>query len=217
MAADNPSPLLRRSHFIPVGPNLPIPAQWQTPRPLNEIPIVGVFSITGGNQGAMETQRILAAVQHAAKSVGKLHLSVFGRHAELRQEALRKGLENYSVEVSVDGVLEDGQIIERIRGCDVLLFVRGGISTRRSSAIAGISCAVPMVAFVGPETSWPFPDAGVILVSPSAPDELNDALVRLLANPELRAGLSRVNQLIYSEHFAWPVIARRYAALLNSL
>lgn len=217
MAAHNPSPLLRRSHFIPVGPNLPIPAQWQTPHPLNEIPIVGVFSITGGNQGAMETQRILAAVQHAAKSVGKLHLSVFGRHAELRQETLRKGLENYSVEVSVDGVLEDGQIIERIRGCDVLLFVRGGISTRRSSAIAGISCAVPMVAFVGPETSWPFPDAGVILVSPSAPDELNDALVRLLANPELRAGLSRVNQLIYSEHFAWPVIARRYAALLNSL
>ena len=217
IAADNPSPLLRRSHFIPVGPNLPIPAQWQSPRQPKEIPTLGVFSITGGNQGAIETQRILAAVQHVTKSVGKLHLSVYGRHAELRQETLRKGLENYPVELSVDGVLEDEQIIERIRGCDVLLFVRGGISTRRSSAIAGISCAVPMVAFVGPETSWPFPDAGVILVSPSDPNELNDALVRLLANPELRAGLSRVNQLIYSEHFAWPVIARRYAALLNSL
>lgn len=217
MAAHNPSPLLRRSHFIPVGPNLPIPAQWPAPHPPNDIPIVGVFSITGGNQGAIETQKILAAVQHAAKSVGKLHLSVFGRHAELRRETLRKGLDNYPVELSVDGVLEDAQIIERIRGCDVLLFVRGGISTRRSSAIAGISCAVPMVAFVGPETSWPFPDAGVILVSPSDPNELNDALVRLLGNPELRAGLSRVNQLIYSEHFAWPVIARRYTALLDSL
>ena len=217
MASDNPSPLLRRSHFVPVGPNLPIPAQWQSPRHPKEIPTLGVFSITGGNQGAIETQRILAAVQHAAKSVGKLHLSVFGRHAELRQETLRKGLENYPVELSVDGVLEDEQIIERIRGCDVLLFVRGGISTRRSSAIAGISCAVPMVAFVGPETSWPLMDAGVILVSPSDPKEFDDALVRLLANPELRAGLSRVNQLIYSEHFAWPVIARRYAALLNSL
>ena len=217
MAADNTSPLLRRSHFIPVGPNLPIPAQWHSPLRSNEIPTLGVFSITGGNQGAIETQRILAAVQHATKFVGKLRLSVFGRHAELRQEALCKGLENYPVELSVDGVLEDARIIERIRGCDVLLFVRGGISTRRSSAIAGISCAVPMVAFVGPETSWPFMDAGVILVSPSDPQELNDALVRLLANPELRAGLSRVNQLIYSEHFAWPVIARRYAALLNSL
>ena len=217
IAGGDPSPLLRRGHFIPVGPNLPIPAQWPAPHPPNDIPIVGVFSITGGNQGAIETQRILAAVQYAAKSVGKLHLSVFGRHAELRQETLRKGLENYPVELSVDGVLEDERIIERIRGCDVLLFVRGGISTRRSSAIAGISCAVPMVAFVGPETSWPFPDAGVILVSPSDPNELNDALARLLANPELRAGLSRVNQLVYSEHFAWPVIARRYAALLNSL
>jgi glycosyltransferase involved in cell wall biosynthesis len=215
-AAESPSPVSLRSHFIPVGPNLPIPERWQPALRSNDIPTIGVFSITGGQQGAIETQRILAAVQHAAKSVGKLHLCVFGRHAELRQETLREGLENYPVKLSVDGVLEDEHIIERIRGCDVLLFVRGGISTRRSSAIAGISCAVPMVAFVGPETSWPFMEAGVILVSPSDPKELNDALVRLLVNPELRAGFSRVNQLIYGEHFAWPVIARRYAALLNS-
>jgi len=215
-AAANPSPLMLRSHFIPVGPNLPIPEQWQSQRLQNDIPTVGVFSITGGEQGAIETQIILAAIQNAAKTVGKLRLSVFGRHAELRQEALRKGLESFPVELSVEGVLGDQQIIDRIRGCDVLIFVRGGISTRRSSAIAGISCAVPMVAFVGPETSWPFQDAGVILVSPSDPKELHDALIRLLANPELRAGLSRVNQLIYSEHFAWPAIAERFAAVLNS-
>jgi glycosyltransferase involved in cell wall biosynthesis len=215
-AADNLSPLMLRSHFIPVGPNLPIPEHWQTPLLRKDIPNVGVFSITGGQQGAIETRKILAAVQHAAKTVGKLHLSVFGRHAELRREILCKGLENYPVELSVEGVLDDRQIIDRIRGCDVLLFVRGGISTRRSSAIAGISCAVPMVAFVGPETSWPFLDAGVILVSASDPGELNDALVRLLANPELRADLSSVNQLTYNEHFAWSVIAGRYAALLNS-
>jgi glycosyltransferase involved in cell wall biosynthesis len=215
-AADNPSPLMLRSHFIPVGPNLPIPEQWQSPHVPNDIPTVGVFSITGGEQGAIETQIILATIQNVAKTVGKLRLSVFGRHAELRQETLRKGFENYPVELSVDGVLGDEQIIDRIRRCDVLLFVRGGISTRRGSAIAGISCAVPMVAFVGSETSWPFLDAGVILVSPSDPRGLNEALLRLLSNPELRAGLSRVNQIIYNEHFAWPVIARRYAALLNS-
>jgi len=215
-AADHPSPLMLRSHFIPVGPNLPIPEEWQpSPRP-NDIPTIGVFSITGGEQGAIETQKILAAVQHAAKTLGKLRLSVFGRHAEVRQEALRKSLANYPVELSVEGVLEDKQIVRCIRECDVLLFVRGGISTRRSSAIAGVSCGVPMVAFVGPETSWPFLDAGVILVSPSDPNELNDALVRLLANPELRSGFSRSSQIVYNEHFAWRVIAGRYAALLSS-
>jgi len=215
-AVDNSSPLMTRSHFIPVGPNLPIPAQFQSPHLSNDIPTVGVFSITGGEQGAIETRKILAAIQNAAKTVGKLRLSVFGRHAELRQEALRKGLEDYPVELSVEGVLDDKQIVDRIRECDVLLFVRGGISTRRSSAIAGISCGLPMVAFVGDETSWPFMEAGVILVSPSDPRELNDALVRLLSHADLRAGLSRVNQLIYNEHFAWTVIASRYAALLNS-
>ncbi len=214
--ADNPSPLILRSHFIPVGPNLPIPERWDSQHPGNDIPLVGVFSITGGNQGGVETQKILAAIQNASRVVGKLRLSVFGRHAELREETLRKGLENFPVELSVEGVLGDQQIIDRIRCCDVLLFVRGGISTRRSSAIAGISCAVPMVAFAGSETSWPFLDAGVILVSPSEASELNEALLQLLSSAELRAGLSRANQMIYNEHFAWPVIANRYAALLNS-
>src|SRR5271165_202506 len=59
-----------RAHFIPVGPNLPIPVplQQEVSRAgkSSATPTIGVFIITGGEPGARETKIILAAVRHAA-------------------------------------------------------------------------------------------------------------------------------------------------------
>ena len=136
--------------FIPVGPNLPIPPtpperSSQGPR----IPTIGVFSITGGEAGARETQIILAAVRHATQELGKVHLSIFGRHAELREAELREGFRDLAVELSIEGVVEPAQVVQKLSVCDVFLFVRGTISSRRSSAIAGIACGLPLIALSG--------------------------------------------------------------------
>ncbi len=209
-----------RAHFIPVGPNLPIPVPLEHEVShagnISAIPTIGVFIITGGEPGARETKIILAAVRHAAQKLGKLRLSVFGRHAELREAALREGLQDLPVEISAEGVLDDQQVIDRLRAADVLLFVRAPISTGRSSAIAGIAAGVPMVAFAGAQTSWPVTDAGVLLASPGNPAELHEALVRVLSDPELRTSLREQNALAYRQHFSWPAIAARLAALLKS-
>lgn len=201
--------------FIPVGANLPFP-EVLTPRLSGDIPTVGVFSITGGDQGARETQQILSAVQHAAQQLGRVRLSVFGRHSELREEALRRGFQAYSVELSVEGVIEPEQIISRLAACDALLFVRNGISTRRGSAIAGIAAGLPVIAYPISETSPPITDAGVVLVTPGDQNKLNEALVRVLSDASLRAELSVRSRAAYKAHFAWPAIAKRYADLLNS-
>jgi glycosyltransferase involved in cell wall biosynthesis len=201
--------------FIPVGPNLPIPSEPAAHSPNVTVPSIAVFSITGGEPGAHETRLIRDAVRHASQKLGPLRLSVFGRHAELREQDLRNGLRDLPVELSVEGVVEPIRVVERLSACDVLLFVRGAISTRRSSAIAGIACGVPLIAYVGSETAYPLTDAGVLLVSPRNPGELNDALVRVLSDPELRAVLRLKNSTIYSEHFSWPSIAARFAALLR--
>jgi glycosyltransferase involved in cell wall biosynthesis len=202
-------------HFIPVGPNLPILATPRNSRPSKDIPTVGVFTITGGEAGAGETKAIINAVRHAAQKLGKLRLSVFGRHAELREDVLREGLRDLPVEVFVEGVLSDHQVVERIRSTDVLLFVRGGISSRRGSAIAAIACGTPLVAYVGPETAWPITEAGVLLVSPQVPEELAVALVRLLSDSELRAEAALRNSISYDEHFSWSAIAARFAQHLK--
>lgn len=214
------------THFIPVGPNLPIPETGSTPIALRKvtdtvptgtgIPAIAVFSITRGKAGARETQIILAAVRHASQKLGKLRLSVFGRHAELRETDLRRGFQNVPVELSIDGVLEPAQVVQKLSASDVLLFVRGPISTRRGSAIAGIACGLPVIAYPGSETAVPITDAGVVLVSPDQPDELNAALVRVLSDASYRMDLATRSRAAYKTHFAWPAIAARYSALLNT-
>jgi glycosyltransferase involved in cell wall biosynthesis len=201
--------------FIPVGPNLPIPSTPSAPSGENNCLTIGVFSITGGEPGASETRIILSAVRHAAQTLGTVRLSVFGRHAELRETELREGLCDVPVQLSVEGVVEPEQVVRRLRACDILLFVRGNISSRRSSAIAGIACGLPIIALSGPETSPPLSDAGVLLVPPDQIQDLNTALVRVLSDPAYRADLASRSHAAYHAHFAWPAIAARFASVLN--
>lgn len=200
--------------FIPVGPNLPIPPAAQfIPMP-NPLPTIGVFSITAGESGARETQEILAAVRHAAQKLGKLRLSVFGRHSELREAELREGLRGLPVELLVDSVLEPARVVQKLFACDVLLFVRGPISSRRSSAIAGIACGLPVVAYVGSETAAPITDAGVVLIPHDQPNNFNATLVRLLTDVAYRNDLAARSHAAYQTHFAWPTIAARFSSRL---
>ena len=202
------------AHFIPVGANLPISVSSVDDRSTNDIPAVGVFSITGGEAGAHETKLIVAAVRHAAQKLGKLRLSVFGRNSELYEAALRCGLQDSPVELSVEGVVAPEQVVQRLGACDVLLFVRGEISSRRGSAIAGIACGLPVIAFPGSETGQPITDAGVILVPHDDPEKLNGALVHILADPAYRADLAARSRAVYQSNLSWPSIAARFAALL---
>lgn len=178
------------------------------------MPTIGVFSTTGGASGVRETEIILAAVRHAAQKLSKLRLSIFGRHAELRETELREGLLDLPVELSVEGVVESAKVVQKLFLCDVLLFVRGPISSRRRSAIAGIACGLPVIAYPGSETAPPITDAGVVLVSPDHPDDLKDALVRVLSDAEFRMDLAARSRTAYQTHFAWPAIATRFSAHL---
>ena len=202
--------------FIPVGPNLPVPPTTPENYSHGPIPTIGVFSITGGEPGARETQIILAAVRHASQRLGKVRLSIFGRHAELRETELREGLRDFAVELTIEGLVEPAQVVQKLLACDVLLFVRGNISSRRSSAVAGIACGLPLIALSGSETAPPITEAGVELIPPDQADKLNNALVRLLSDPAYRAKLAARSSAAYQTHFAWPAIAARFSTFLNT-
>jgi hypothetical protein len=208
-------PVPAKAVFIPVGPNLPIPSATTDSMREHTCPTVGVFSITGGQPGAHETEVIVAAVRHASQALGRLHLSVFGRHAEMREVDLRSGLEGLPVELSVEGVVTPERVVQKLSACDVLLFVRGGISSRRGSAIAGIGCGLPVIAYSGSETAPPITDAGVVLVAADQPLQLHSALVRVLSDIGYRNDLVARSQLTFQAHFAWPSIAARFAGLLR--
>jgi glycosyltransferase involved in cell wall biosynthesis len=205
----------RNALFIPVGANLPIPSVIVTGDREHTTPTIGVFSITGGKAGAHETEVILAAVRHASQTLGKLHLSVFGRHADRREADLRSGLKDLPVELSIEGVVAPDRVVQKLSACDVLLFVRGGISSRRGSAIAGIACGLPVIAYSGPETAPPITDAGVVLVQADQPGQLHASLVRVLSDSNYRNDLAARSRATFQAQFAWPSIAARFASLLS--
>ena len=212
------------SSFIVVGANLPQPLPAQDHSLLHEPSTVAVYSITGGAAGDREVSDIVAAMRFACEKLGKLRLLVFGRYAEVREAALREGLRGLPVDLSVQGLLDGDELVQQFASSDVLLFLRGSISSKRGSAIAGISCGVPVIALEGQETAPPITDAGVVLL-PEAMEggrsaaarqtQIGDALVRVLSDHSLRAGLIRRSQLAHEEFFSWKAIARRYAEFLS--
>jgi glycosyltransferase involved in cell wall biosynthesis len=209
-----------RSLFIPVGANLPIPLDRQDHRQLHSPPTIGVFSITGGVAGDREARDIISAVRIASQKLGNLRLLVFGRHAELREAALREGLRDCPVDLQLEGIIEDFEVVQRLADSDLLLFVRGTISSRRGSAIAGIACGLPVIALRGKETASPITEAGVVLL----PEELSEGdlqaqlgavLVRMLSDHDFRRELVKRSVATQEQYFSWQAIASRYAEFLQ--
>jgi glycosyltransferase involved in cell wall biosynthesis len=209
-----------KSSFIPVGANLPFPFAPQHHEDLHSPPAIGVFSITGGTAGDRETRDVIAAVRYAAQKLGALRLLVFGRHAELREESLRDGFRDAPVALDVCGVVEESALLRRFADSDVLLFVRGTISSRRGSAIAGIACGLPVIALQGRETAAPVTEAGVILLPENLDKttlqaQLGEALVRVLSENVLRLQLMQRSRFAQEKYFSWQAIAARYAEFLR--
>jgi len=206
-----------RAIFIPVGANLPEPEiAWTMARAEpNRLPAICVFGITGGEGGIWEIASISEALQIVAERLGKLRLIVMGRHSDTAEKALRNLMDKLPIEVSALGVLPGEEIVRRMACCDVLLFVRGGISSRRGSAIAGIACGLPVVALEGTETAFPITEAGVVFADPKRQRSLGEALLKVLSDPAYRSSLAERSRHAQEKYFSWKAIAARYAEALR--
>jgi len=211
-------PHYTHSVFIPVGANLPVAGQAASRKrvasdgKLN----IAVFSVTGGDFLQREVGNITHAVRFASSRLKNLKLTVFGRHSEDAESELRKRLDGVPVEIRVLGLLSDEDVVRTMLNCDVLLFVRGPISTRRSSAIAGIACGLPVIAAEGPETSSLIKDAGVAFYTPQKKGDLGEVLLHVLEDQHYRADLAQRSWIAQHRFFSWTVIAARYADFLET-
>jgi glycosyltransferase involved in cell wall biosynthesis len=201
--------------FIPVGANLPAPERAWNRSETNSpaVPTVGVFSVAGGSINA-EAKLIAEAAAFVANRLGPIRIHLFGRNAPLAEQSLRAALHGKPVDLIVRGILPPDEIVQTLGSCDVLLFQRGPISSRRGSAIAGIACGLPVVACAGSETAPPITDAGVVLLPPGATSEFGPALLRVLSDSGFRAQLAQRSRQAQTNCFSWEAIAARYAQAL---
>ncbi len=125
---------------------------------------------------------------------------------------LRSALAGENVEIEALGLISPEDVPRTLAQADVLLFVRGHISSRRGSAIAGISCGLPVVCYSGPDTDWPVTEAGILAVSQGDRQALAAALENVLSDASLRSTLSGRSRQAHEKYFSWAAITARFAA-----
>jgi glycosyltransferase involved in cell wall biosynthesis len=209
-----------RAEFIPIAANLSgtlvKPNDTNSVRKNNSPKTIAIFGVTGPPQLQPEVELIAQIVRQAAEQLGKLKLLVLGRNAQEAEAPLRTLLTDTEIELEIHGVLPADEIERRLSESDVLLFVRGGISSRRGSALAGIACGLPVVAFEGAETGLPVTEAGVILAPERNRNALANNLVNVLSDDALRNNLRNRSLEAREKYFSWNVIARKFLQVLNN-
>jgi hypothetical protein len=205
-----------KSVFIPVGANCP-----ETISTLRDdtskVKTVAVYSITGGNRTSIEIADIGAALKRASKSAGLIRLVLFGRGSQEAEPALRSELADPKVEIESLGLLTPEQVSQALAGADVLLFVRGQISSRRGSAIAGIASGLPIVCYSGVETAWPITEGGIVAVPLGDREALAGALETVLTDGPFRKALAERSRQAHEKYFSWRAITERFATALGAI
>jgi glycosyltransferase involved in cell wall biosynthesis len=176
---------------------------------------IAVYGVTGGETGRSEIRTVVAAVRDVAKTIAGLRLVVLGRNSDLAELEFRDGLRDSGVELQVLGVLPPERVAFELMRADTLLFVRGEISTRRGSAIAGISCGLPVICFTGEETAAPITEAGLALYAQDKAGDLSRVLLTVLSDSRLRQELAERSRMAFEKYFSWKAIAARYAEVLS--
>jgi glycosyltransferase involved in cell wall biosynthesis len=208
-------PAPTKAVFIPVGSNVPplVPASGNGARPRNGLKTVAVFSMTDRN--APEVDDIAFAAKAAAQQLPRrLRLVTLGRGSKAAETRLREELNGAPIEFVSLGMLPPEEVSRTLAASDVLLCARGPLSTQRGSAIAGIACGLPLVAYAKPRTGPPLTEAGVLLVPERDRRALSAALIRVLTDAELWQELHLRSIRAQQEHFSWDAIAERYLTVL---
>jgi glycosyltransferase involved in cell wall biosynthesis len=209
-----------KAEFIPIAANLSGDLvklnDTNSARENNSPKTIAVFGVTGSPQLQPEIEFVAQIVRQATEKLDATKLLVLGRNAPEAEAPLRAALAGTNVQLEVHGVLPAGEIERRLSESDVLLFLRGGISSRRGSALAGIACGLPVVAFEGAETAPPITEAGIILARESDRIALANNLARVLSDDALRSDLRKRSLEAREKYFSWNVIARKFLQVLNN-
>lgn len=130
-----------------------------------------------------------------------------GRGTEEARDEINQAFRPYSIDVANLG-LQSSEDVTRILGeSDAMLCVRGPLYPRRGSAIAGIACGLPIVAYSGAAAGTPLEEAGVRLVPYADREALGQALLDVLTSETLRMSLHEMSLQAHRRHFSWETIA----------
>ena len=113
------------------------------------------------------------------------------------------------------GLQSAQEVSSTLSKCDALLCVRGILYPRRGSAIAGIGCGLPIVAYGDGSNIFPLCEAGISLVPYPDRDALAGALERILNDRNVWHQLHERSVRAQRKYFSWNQIADAFVDSLS--
>lgn len=206
-----------KATFIPIAATLPvIGGARRLARNGHDAKTITVFGVTDAGDISKEVSSIALAAKRAAGRLPGLRLVTVGRGSVESEAKFRQAMEGSAVEFSALGVLPAEAVSKALADSDVSLFVRGPISTQRSSAIASIASGVPLVAYADSLLPGPLAEAGVVGVPYLDSEKLAEATVRVLTDSRLSLDLRERSRRAFEKYFSWEVVASRFLEVLHN-
>jgi glycosyltransferase involved in cell wall biosynthesis len=198
-----------KASFAPIGANIPEPlAESMNVKSRNGArKTVVVFCLSDLPNRTREIGDIAHAMRFVDERGLKSRVVFLGRGTEDAKSEIEQTFGSSAIEVVNLGLQSADDVGRILSQADAMLCVRGPLYPRRGSAIAGIACGLPIVAYGGAAEGTPLQEAGVVLVPYQDRDALGDALARVLEMPALWMQLSEKNVTAYRKYFSWDVIA----------
>jgi glycosyltransferase involved in cell wall biosynthesis len=199
----------RKAAFIPIGANIPVrspSAEYGTGSNGGQ-KTVAVFCLSDAPNVHREVGDISYAMRSLAAKDVKLRLVLLGRGTAEARDEITRAFEGVPVDVVNLGVRGAEEISRTLSESDAMLCVRGKLFSRRGSALAGIACGLPIIAYEGAIDIFPMGEAGVCLVPYGNRHALADVLAQVLLDSRLHERLRARSLRAYEQYFSWEVIA----------
>ncbi len=204
-----------KSIFVPIGANIPEPAmRSETVHEGGATKTVAVFCVTEPPKQQTEIDDIAFAVRCAASRIARMRVVFLGRGTPEAREEIERAFRGTAVEVCNLGLVSPAKISQTLAGADAMLCVRGRITPRRGSVMAGVACGVPIVGYGGAAEATPLAEAGIEFVPNGDRKALGAALTSILEDADLRASLHEKSLRAQRKYFSWDAIA---ASMIGSL
>ncbi len=184
--------------WLPVPSTLPIVSHAVRPSGANDF-LIGSFATGGLHTDDMLGTSLLPLMAKRAE----IHLLLLGRGSEPLRASLIRREPSLGSRIAATGSMPRAALSERVLGCDAgLQPYADGVCGRRTSAMAFLAHARPLVTTDGDFTEDAWRHGSVALVpAAAAPERITQAVEHLVADAEARERLGRAGRVLYEARF----------------
>jgi glycosyltransferase involved in cell wall biosynthesis len=163
-------------------------------------PVVGHFG-TYGDHVAKELEPVVVALLESDPAV---HVLLLGRNGDEFAARLVRTWPGLANRVHASGALPEAEVAAALAACDVLVQpYPDGVTTRRTSVMAGLAAGVATVTTQGRLTERVWRETQAVVLAPASDvTAMRDSVIALLSDDVLRQRQAEHGRRAYDERFA---------------